>query len=65
MEELNETLNYTSNDTASIENYNLTLLLSYDGKHYSTALTPTQGCGASMFSSDAGVIYNAVAFGCK
>jgi hypothetical protein len=44
-------------DSASVEDYELKVLVSSDGKHYSTSLTPANGCGVAMFSTDQGVIF--------
>jgi hypothetical protein len=58
-------INYTSNDSAKIEGYDLRVIVSSDGKRYSTTLAPTTGCGIAMFSDELGVIYQATAFGCE
>ena len=51
-------------DTATIEGYQVRVVVSSDRDHYMTALTKENDCGVAMFSSESGVIYRAKAFGC-
>ena len=64
LNECGVTINYDGSDSATVEDYDLRIIVSADGRHYSTSLTPTTGCGISMFSNELGIIYRATAFGC-
>jgi hypothetical protein len=50
-------------DSGTIGNYELTVVSSADGKHYSAALIPAT-CDVAVFSNDRAVIYKAKALGC-
>ena len=65
LSECEEILNSTGIDSASVEGYELKVLVPFDGRHYSTSLTPAHGCGVAMFSTDQGVIFRATALGCQ
>ena len=60
-----EIVTYTGSDSATVANYEVRVLVSLDGKHYSTSITPTTGCGLAAFSSERGIIYHAAALGCE
>jgi hypothetical protein len=52
-------------DTATIEDYQVRVVVSSDRDRYMTSLTKEDGCGVAMFSNESGVIYRAKAFGCE
>lgn len=52
-------------DSATIKDYQLTVIVSHDRQHYSAALIPANSCGLAIFSSDRAVIYRAKALGCE
>lgn len=50
--------------SATIRDYNLSVVPSSDGQHFQLSLAPKSGCGYSLFTNESLVIYEAKALGC-
>ena len=64
--ELGGTLSITAGDSSSatIKDYQLSVVLSSDSQHYQISVHPSRGCGPSFFTNESGVIYQGAALGC-
>lgn len=52
-------------DLATVGGYELRIVVDSEGRYYFALLIPEQGCGAVLFSTEAGVIYRGKAMGCE
>lgn len=55
----------TDNSSGAFNNYKLLVVASGDGQHFQVSVMPQSGCGLSMFSNEAAVIYEGLALGCS
>ena len=55
----------SDSSSATIRDYQLSVVISPDGQHFQMSLVPTSGCGYSLFTNEAFVIYEAKAMGCS
>lgn len=58
-------MNKSDNSSATIRDYQLSVVVSPDGQHFQMSLVPKSGCGYSLFTNEAFVIYEAKAMGCS
>ena len=54
----------TDHDSATVEDYSLSVVVSPDGQHFQLSLVPNSGCGEALFLSDSFVIYEGRALDC-
>ncbi len=52
-------------DTATIQDYQMRIVVASDRQKYMMELTRANGCGPAMFSSETAIIYRAKALGCE
>ena len=58
-------INVLDANSATIRDYTLSVVPSADGQHFQLSLVPKSGCGYSLFTNEAFVIYEAKALGCS
>ena len=55
----------SDSSSATVRDYQLTVVASPDGQHFQMSLVPKSGCGYSLFTNENWVIYEAKAMGCS
>lgn len=55
----------SDHSSGAFNNYKLFVVASGDGQHFQVSVMPQSGCGLSMFSNEAAVIYEGLALGCS
>ena len=55
----------SDSSSATIRDYQLSVVTSPDGQHFQMSLVPKSGCGYSLFTNEAFVIYEAKAMDCS
>ncbi len=50
--------------TGTVKNYQISVMVSADRRHYAAQLTSESNCDFAVFSNDDAIIYTAAAFGC-
>lgn len=50
--------------TGVVKDYQISIVVSADGKHFGIALVPHSGCGPALFSDESALIYQGAVLGC-